>query len=94
MAESIPYVACWEDTSNITSTIAGTPGRAFVAGHKDLNLVLGVPMPEFLLTLVNAEKFALSHSIEIPMPPAMAITGRVDDESSRCPSHVRRNDRP
>ena len=46
-----------------------------MAGHKDLNLVLGVPMPEFLLTLVNAEKFALSHSIEIPMPPAMAITG-------------------
>ena len=56
-------------------SIAGIPGRDFVAGHIDRNLVRGVPIPEFLQTLEKAEKFALPHSIEIPMPPETAMTG-------------------
>ena len=56
-------------------TMAGTPGRALVAGHRDLKRVLGVPIPEFLHTLVKAGKLAAPHSMEIPIPPTTAITG-------------------
>ena len=55
--------------------MAGTPGLALVAGQIDLNLVPGVPIPEFLQALLKAEKFALPHSIDIPIPPATAIDG-------------------
>ena len=55
--------------------MAGTPGRALVAGHKDLKRVLGVPIPEFLHTLANAGKLADPQSIDIPMPATAAIAG-------------------
>ncbi len=55
--------------------MAGTPGRALVAGHKDLKRVLGVPIPEFLHALVNAGKLAEAQSMDIPIPPTAAITG-------------------
>tara|TARA_B100001029_G_C14871697_1_gene344915 strand:- start:115 stop:327 length:213 start_codon:yes stop_codon:yes gene_type:complete len=55
--------------------IAGMPGRAFVAGHRDLKRVLGVPIPEFLQTFENVGRLAALHSIEIPMPPTTAIAG-------------------
>ena len=55
--------------------MAGTPGRALVAGHRDLNRVLGVPIPEFLHTLAKDGKLADPHSMEIPIPPTTAITG-------------------
>ena len=55
--------------------IAGIPGRALVAGHRDLKRVFGVPIPEFLQTLENADMLAALHSIEIPIPPTTAIAG-------------------
>ena len=55
--------------------MAGMPGRALVAGHRDLKRVLGVPIPEFLQTLENVGRFAALHSIEIPIPPTTAIAG-------------------
>ena len=51
------------------------PGRALVAGHRDLKRVLGVPIPEFLQTLENVGRLAAPHSIEIPIPPTTAKAG-------------------
>ena len=59
----------------MTIRTAGTPGLAFEAGQIDLNLDLGVPIPEFLHTLLKAEKLAAPQSIEIPIPPTTAIAG-------------------
>ena len=61
--------------SKITMIIAGTPGLAFVAGQSDLNRVPGVPIPELRHAFVKEEKFALPHSMDIPIPPATAIGG-------------------
>ena len=55
--------------------MAGTPGRALVAGQRDLKRVRGVPIPEFLHTFVKAGRLAAPHSIEIPIPPTTAIAG-------------------
>ena len=55
--------------------IAGMPGLALVAGHRDLKRVLGVPIPEFRQTLENVGRLAAPHSIEIPIPPTTAIAG-------------------
>ena len=55
--------------------MAGTPGRAFVAGQRDLKRVLGVPIPEFRHTFVKDGKLAAPQSIEMPIPPTTAIAG-------------------
>ena len=59
------------------NTIAsiGTPTWLFDAGQSDLNLALGVPIPEFLHSFEKFEKLADFQSIAIPMPPKIAIIG-------------------
>ena len=53
----------------------GIPDCCFVAGHKDLNLARGVPIPEFRHSLVKLLKLAEFQSITKPIPPRIAIIG-------------------
>ena len=55
--------------------MAGIAGFRFVAGQIDLNLVLGVPIPERRHSLTKEEKLAPSQSIIRPIPPTTAIAG-------------------
>ena len=55
--------------------IAAIAGLLFVAGQIDLNLVLGVPIPDRRHSLTKEEKLAPSQSIIRPIPPTTAIAG-------------------
>ncbi len=50
-------------------------GLRLLAVNTDLNLVLGVPIPERRHSLTKEEKFAPSQSIINPIPPTTAIAG-------------------
>ena len=55
--------------------MAGIAGLPLVAGQTDLNLVLGVPIPERRHSLTKDVKSAPSQSIIRPMPPTTAMAG-------------------
>ena len=75
MPESIPYVACCDATIIRITRIVGMAGLRLVAGQTDLNLVLGVPMPDRRHSLTKEVKSAPCQSIARPIPPTTAIAG-------------------
>ncbi len=58
-----------------TRSRAGIAEFFLAAGHTELHLERGVPIPERRHSLANAEKFAAFHIMAMPKPPTTAIAG-------------------